>query len=103
MSNKYLQATFQTHDWKSPDESFRYNFAIVEPESELDNHPGLVILTDASRLKVSITQVHSLRMDLPSLLANEDSGVVVYWRIVDNPKERETILRKLTSRPVFHG
>lgn len=103
MTEKYLQASFQTHDWKSPDSSFRFNFAIIEPESELDNHPGLVLLSDKTQTETSVTEVSSLRKELPRLLENAGSDVIVYWRIGDDSKERAAILRQLTDHPVFHG
>lgn len=96
-----MQTSGDMRKWSNPQRTFHYVLVKMDFACEADAHPGILILTDRNYVKTKAMAVKNLRKELSTILEPLDEDTVAYWRIVEDDKERETILTGLTGAPIF--
>ncbi|MEY8214858.1 MAG: hypothetical protein RPR97_10315 [Colwellia sp.] len=108
---KPLQPTGLMVSWQSPNKKFVHTFAIIDLQCELDNYPGILIISDISNTPLLVKNVANLRNDFQELRNSIDYQieVKVYWSSVtdlhdlNGTEERHKIVSGLTDHPVLIG
>lgn len=96
-----MQVGGMLHLWSSPDRSFGHSFLRLDFECEADPYPGILILTDQTYRSASAVAVRNLRKELPALLEKVNEDAVAYWWLERDQIELESVLSRLTERPIF--
>lgn len=102
-TNKPVQTRGDLLMWRNPENSYRHYFLELDLKCELDDCPGILIISDATHSNVSVFNIERLWNELPKLIKNKKDKVVAYWWRVDDTDERSRMLSNLTARPVFLG
>ena len=103
MNSKPIQAGGINHVWRNPKNSFRHPFLKLNLNCKLDNHPGVVIVSNVNYQQAFASQVNSLEKELPQLLQSVQGQAVAYWWLEHEVNEQNRIYSGITEHPVFVG
>lgn len=103
MNSKPIQAGGMSHSWVNPSRDFHHTFLILDQECEMDNYPGIVILTDETLKNSVAVKVGNLQKELPALQEKHEGKNVLYWWFETDIAELEGIFRGITDQPVYIG
>ena len=95
------------YNWSNPQRTFDLPLEKLNFDYEVVQRSGILILATQKPTQkptnASAMAVKNLRKELPKLLEHYDEGTIVaYWKMMEDESERNQVLAKLTTAPIFN-